>query len=58
MSLRHEWERVAGDWVRWARAPGHDTYWRFHRDQFLELLPPAGRRTLDLGCGGDDSRGT
>jgi SAM-dependent methyltransferase len=29
----------------------HDSYWRFHRDQFLELLPPPGRLTLDIGSG-------
>jgi SAM-dependent methyltransferase len=51
MNLRAEWERVADFWISWARAPGHDSYWRFHRDQFLELVPAAGRRTLDLGCG-------
>jgi SAM-dependent methyltransferase len=51
MELREAWERHAADWVRWAREPGHDTYWRFHRDRFLELVPPPGRLTLDLGCG-------
>ena len=45
------WERNAADWIAWARAPGHDSYWRFHRDLFLELLPPPSGRTLDLGCG-------
>jgi len=45
------WEQRAEAWVAWARKPGHDSYWRFHRDQFFELLPPPGRRTLDLGCG-------
>jgi len=29
----------------------HDSYWRFHRDQFLALLPPPRRLALDLGCG-------
>jgi len=29
----------------------HDSYWRFHRDQFLEILPAPGRLTLDIGCG-------
>lgn len=37
--------------MAWAREPGHDSYWAFHRDLFLDLVPPAGRRTLDLGCG-------
>ena len=51
MSLSEHWERHAADWMRWAREPGHDSYWRFHRDRFLELLPPPGRLTLDVGCG-------
>jgi SAM-dependent methyltransferase len=49
--LREGWERNAEDWIRWARAPGHDSYWRFHRDRFFELVPPPGRLTLDVGCG-------
>jgi len=51
VSLRDAWERNAADFVAWARKPGHDSYWRFHRDLFLELLPPPGRLTLDIGCG-------
>lgn len=49
--LRSAWEERAVDTIAWFRAPEHDSYWRFHRDQFLELLPPPGRRTLDIGCG-------
>jgi len=49
--LRAAWEEHASKFIAWAREPGHDSYWRFHRDLFLELLPPPGRRTLDLGCG-------
>ena len=45
------WEAEARQWIQWARTPGHDSYWRFHRDQFLGLLPPPGRQTLDIGCG-------
>jgi SAM-dependent methyltransferase len=51
MNLRDAWERNAADWVRWAREPGHDSYWRFHRERFLDLVPPPGRLTLDIGCG-------
>jgi SAM-dependent methyltransferase len=51
VSLRDAWERNAAEFVSWARTPGHDSYWRFHRDQFLELVPPPGRLTLDIGCG-------
>jgi ubiquinone/menaquinone biosynthesis C-methylase UbiE len=51
MELGDFWERQAEAWVRWAREPGHDSYWLFHRDRFLELLPPPGRLTVDVGCG-------
>jgi SAM-dependent methyltransferase len=49
--LARLWEDEAGAWALWARTPGHDAYWRFHRDAFLRLLPPPGRLTLDVGCG-------
>ena len=49
--LGEAWEENAAAWVAWARAPAHDSYWLFHRDLFLELVPPPPRRTLDLGCG-------
>ncbi|TME55655.1 MAG: class I SAM-dependent methyltransferase [Chloroflexi bacterium] len=49
--LSQAWEAVAGDWAAWARRPGHDSYWRFHRQPFFQLLPAPGRLTLDIGCG-------
>lgn len=51
MNLREHREAQAKRWIAWARKPGHDSFWRFHRDQFLRLLPPPGRRTVDIGCG-------
>jgi SAM-dependent methyltransferase len=51
MTLRDRWEENAEDWLRWARTPGHDVYDRFHARRFLELLPPAGRLTVDVGAG-------
>jgi len=51
MGLSEFWEGQAERWVRWAREPGHDSYWRFHRDRFLELVPRPGRLTVDVGCG-------
>lgn len=51
MTLDEAWEKHARDWIRWVRKPGHDSYDRYHRDQFLPLVPPPGRRTLDVGCG-------
>ena len=47
MNLAESWEAEASQWIRWARRPGHDSYWRYHRDQFLNLLPSPGRLTVD-----------
>jgi SAM-dependent methyltransferase len=51
MDLTDSWEAQSRQWIHWARVPGHDSYWRYHRDQFLELLPSPGRQTVDIGCG-------
>lgn len=51
MSLSEAWEKHAKEWIAWVRRPGHDSYDRYHRDQFLPLLPGPGRRTIDVGCG-------
>ena len=50
-SMRDAWDAEAENWVRWARAPGHDSYWQFHRDAFRRLLSPPAGRALDVGCG-------
>jgi SAM-dependent methyltransferase len=49
--MREAWERHALDWARWAREPNFDAYWKFHGAAFLSLLPPAGSRTIEVGCG-------
>jgi SAM-dependent methyltransferase len=51
MSLRDAWESNAEHWIRWARRPGFDSYHQFHGRRFLEIVPPAGRLTVDLGAG-------
>ncbi|HEU6445764.1 MAG TPA: class I SAM-dependent methyltransferase [Gaiellaceae bacterium] len=51
MTLRERWEEQASNWIRWAREPGHDSYWKFHRESFLASLPAPGRLTIDVGCG-------
>lgn len=51
MSLHDAWEEQAPNWIRWARAEGHDSYWVFHREALLASLPPPGRLTIDAGCG-------
>lgn len=45
------WEREAASWIAWARTPGHDAYWDYADRFFDEVVPPAGRRTLDVGAG-------
>ena len=49
--LSDAWEENAAAWIAWARAPGHDSYWQFHRDLFLEVVPQPEGRTYDIGCG-------
>lgn len=46
-----EWEPDAENWVLWARTPGHDAYW-YYRDSFFDqLVPSAGGRCVEIGCG-------
>jgi 2-polyprenyl-3-methyl-5-hydroxy-6-metoxy-1,4-benzoquinol methylase len=46
------WETNAEQWLAWARTPGHDTYyWDLNLPAFGRLVPDAGTRTLDVGCG-------
>ncbi|MDJ0769345.1 MAG: class I SAM-dependent methyltransferase [Ilumatobacter sp.] len=49
--LSGAWRDVAEEWIAWARTPNHDSYWKFHRDRFLALVPPPGALTVDVGCG-------
>jgi SAM-dependent methyltransferase len=44
------WEEQAKNWLKWARAPGHDAYWDYS-PSFFELLPPPAGQTLEIGCG-------
>jgi SAM-dependent methyltransferase len=49
--MKNDWESEAENWLGWARRPGHDAYWFYAPAFFDEMVPPAGRRTLDIGCG-------
>lgn len=51
MSLQARWDERAHEWVRWARAPGLDSYWTFHRDAFFRRIPSPRGLTVDLGTG-------
>jgi SAM-dependent methyltransferase len=50
VDLRAAWETHASNFIAFARM-ADDHFWRYHRDLFLELVPPPGGATLDLGCG-------
>jgi SAM-dependent methyltransferase len=50
--LRDSWDAHAEEWIAWVRsAEQPDSYFRFHREHFLSLVPDPGRLTLDIGCG-------
>jgi len=50
--MRDGWESEAGNWARFARAPGGDhSHDNINLPALRGLLPPPGRATLDLGCG-------
>jgi len=51
VTLNEDWEREAGNWIAWARMPGHDAYWGHSGPPFFALLPAPGRATLEIGCG-------
>ncbi len=51
-TLREIWDAQAAQWGRWVRTPAADrTNTELNVPRLLELLPPPGRRTLDLCCG-------
>jgi len=47
---KDHWTRVAADWIRWARAPGHDAFWAY-RDALLAFIGSGTGDVLDVGCG-------
>ena len=49
--LRTAWEEQASNWSRFATEENDPSYWLFIRPRLLELLPPPGRLTVDVGCG-------
>lgn len=51
MGNREAWELEADNWLRWARAPGHDAYWHYRDGFFDAVVPPPGRLTVEVGCG-------
>lgn len=46
------WEKNAEQWLAWARTPDHDVYyWLLNLPAFADLMPAAGTKSLDIGCG-------
>jgi SAM-dependent methyltransferase len=48
--VEHLWDDEAANWAAWARGSRRDAY-RDYSPAFFELVPPAGRATLEVGCG-------
>ena len=48
--MREAWRQQAPNWLAMVEAK-LDRGWDFSRPRLLELLPPPGRLTLDVGCG-------
>ncbi len=52
MELRRLWSGEANRWIEFARSKSADpVFWHFNLPRFLEVVPPAGDLTLDIGCG-------
>src|SRR5260370_26631611 len=50
-AVKQGWEDRAQKWIEWARRPGFDGYWSYRDFFFDEVVPRAGRATLEGGCG-------
>jgi SAM-dependent methyltransferase len=44
------WARIAGEWIAWARTPGHDSFWAY-RTAFGGFVGPGGGAAIEVGCG-------
>lgn len=54
--MKHEgqdyehWARVAAQWIAWARAPNHDSFWAY-RAPLIDFIGRGEGDALDVGCG-------
>ena len=44
------WQRVAEQWIAWARTPDHDPFWAY-RPRLLDFVGRGPGDALDVGCG-------
>jgi len=50
-TIDHEhWSRFSAEWITWARAPNHDSFWAY-RDSFVAFIGRGEGEALDVGCG-------
>jgi SAM-dependent methyltransferase len=49
--LSDHWEKIAGDWIAWARTSEHDGFKGGTWPTLRLILPPPTGWTIDLGCG-------
>jgi len=50
-TIDHEhWSRFSAEWITWARAPDHDSFWAY-RDSFVAFIGRGEGEALDVGCG-------
>lgn len=51
MTLRRRWEESGADYLAWVDPSRDVAFWRLNLPTALQLIPPAGHCTVDLGCG-------
>lgn len=51
VATEKQWEQEAENWIRWARTPGHDSYWYYSPLFFRDIVPAPSETTLEIGCG-------
>ncbi len=51
MSMRHDWDDQAENWIAWTRNSVDDSFFRFHGEHFFSLVPAPDHLTIDLGAG-------
>ena len=51
MSLRDAWDAQAENWIAWTRGGVDAAFIGYNSAAFMELMPPPGELTIDLGAG-------
>jgi SAM-dependent methyltransferase len=51
VSLRDAWDAQAENWIAWTRGGVDEAFIGYNSAAFMELMPPPGELTIDLGAG-------